>query len=168
MSLKKFGMGQAVTRKEDDPILRGGGRYVADHAPEGALHAVVLRSPHSHARFRITDVAAARAMPGVRLVLTADEIKDLGSLPCEVELPETKIASSPYPILAHGEVRHVGDAIAFVVADSVDQARDGAEAIAVEWEALPHVVDAVAALEQGAPAVWPKASGNVAFTTHLG
>src|SRR5262245_65676964 len=79
MSLKKFGMGQAVTRKEDDPILRGGGRYVADHAPEGALHAVVLRSPHSHARFRITDVAAARAMPGVRLVLTADEIKDLGS-----------------------------------------------------------------------------------------
>src|SRR5262245_37339869 len=83
MSLKKFGIGQAATRKEDDPILRGGGRYVADHAPEGALHAVVLRSPHAHARFRITDVATARGMKGVRCVLTAEEVADLGPLPCE-------------------------------------------------------------------------------------
>ena len=168
MSLKKFGIGQAVTRKEDDPILRGGGRYVADHAPEGALHAVVLRSPHAHARFRITDLATARGMKGVRCVLTAEEVADLGPLPCEVELPDTEIAGSDYPILARDQVRHVGDAVAFVVADTVEQARDGAEAIAVEWEPLPHVVDAVAALEAGAPAVWPNAAGNVAFTTHLG
>src|SRR5262249_61763032 len=67
----KFGFGGALTRKEDDALVRGGGRYVADHAPDGALHAVVLRSPHAHARFRITDVAKARAMPGVALVATA-------------------------------------------------------------------------------------------------
>src|SRR5262245_52169221 len=107
MSPKKFGIGQAVARKEDDPILRGAGRYVADHAPEGVLHAAVLRSPHAHAGFRITDVATAGAMPGVRLVLTAGDIKDLGPLPCQVELPDTEIALQPYPILAHDVVRHV-------------------------------------------------------------
>src|SRR5262245_50929135 len=78
MAVMKFGIGQAVTRTEDDPILRGNGRYVADHAPDGALHAVVLRSPHAHARFRITDVATARGMSGVRLVLTAEEVRELG------------------------------------------------------------------------------------------
>jgi aerobic carbon-monoxide dehydrogenase large subunit len=168
MSLMKFGIGQAVSRKEDDPILRGAGRYVADHAPEGALHAAVLRSPHAHARFRITNAATARAMPGVRLVLTADDVQDLGPLPCEVALPDVEIAVPPYPILAHDAVRHVGDVIAFIVAETLDQARDGMEAIAVEWETLPHVVDAVAALEQGAPPVWPQRPGNVAFATTIG
>ena len=70
MPPSKFGFGQAVIRKEDDPLLRGGGRYVADLAPAGVLHAVVVRSPHAHARFRIADVATARAMPGVALILT--------------------------------------------------------------------------------------------------
>ena len=74
MQPTKFGFGQPVLRKEDDALLRGNGRYVADHAPAGLLHATVLRSPHAHARFRVTDVAAARAMPGVRLVLTADDM----------------------------------------------------------------------------------------------
>jgi len=168
MDIVKFGIGQAVTRKEDDPILRGNGRYVADHAPAGVLHAVVLRSPHAHARFRITDVASARAMPGVRLVLTGEEVRELGPLPCQVELPGVEIVVPPYPILARDEVRHVGDAIAFVVADTVDQARDAAEAITVDWETLPHIVDATAALTEGAPAVWPKRPGNVAFETALG
>src|SRR5437868_1059755 len=111
----KFGIGQSVRRKEDDPILRGAGRYVADDMPDGVLHAVVLRSPHAHARCRITDAAAARHMPGVKLVLTADEVKDLGPLPCQVALPDVEIAVPRYPILARDEVRHVGDAIAFVV-----------------------------------------------------
>ena len=75
---KKFGFGQSVVRKEDDPLLRGRGRYIADAAPRGTLHAVVLRSPHAHARLRI-DAAKARAMPGVRLVLTGAETADLGS-----------------------------------------------------------------------------------------
>jgi aerobic carbon-monoxide dehydrogenase large subunit len=164
----KFGIGQAVTRKEDDPILRGNGRYVADHAPAGALHAVVLRSPRAHARFRITDVAAARGMPGVRLVLTADDIRELGPLPCQVALPDTDIAVPPYPILVRDEVRHVGDAVAFIVADTLDQARDAAEAIAIEWETLPHVIDATAALREGAPPVWLDRLGNVAFETTIG
>ena len=168
MAVMKFGIGQAITRTEDDPILRGNGRYVADHTPDGTLHAVVLRSPHAHARFRITDVATARAMPGVRLVLTAEEVRELGPLPCDVELPGVEIAVPPYPILARDEVRHVGDAVAFVVADTVDEARDAAEAIVVDWETLPHVVDATAALADGAPPVWPKRPGNVAFETALG
>ncbi len=144
----KFGFGQAVRRTEDDALLRGAGRYVADHAPEGALHAVVLRSPHAHARFRVTDVAKARAMPGVALVLTGADIAKLGHLPCQAAIPGTKVAIPPYPILARDEVKHVGDAVAFVVADSLDQARDGAETIAIEWDALPHVIGAAAALAQ--------------------
>jgi aerobic carbon-monoxide dehydrogenase large subunit len=72
MRAPKFGVSQSVTRKEDDALLRGRGRYVADVAPAGTLHAVVLRSPHAHARFTIADIAAARGLPGVRLVLTAN------------------------------------------------------------------------------------------------
>lgn len=147
MPLTKFGFGGAVRRKEDDALVRGAGRYVADHLPDGVLHAVVLCSPHAHARFRITDMAKARAMPGVALVLTAADTAELGDLPCQAALPETKLSLPPYPILAGAEVRHVGDAVAFVVAASTDQARDAAEAIAIDWDALPHVIGAVAALQ---------------------
>jgi carbon-monoxide dehydrogenase large subunit len=155
-----------MRRKEDDALLRGNGRYVGDHAPADLVHAVVLRSPHAHARFRFADIAAARAMPGVRLVLTAEDIADLGPLPCQVELPGAKIAVPPYPILAREAVRHVGDAVAFVVADTLERAKDAAEAIAIEWTALPHVVDAAAALASGAPRVWP--AGNQCFEATVG
>src|SRR4029453_7243085 len=111
----KFGTGQPVTRKEDDAFLRGAGRYVADHAPPGCLHAVVLGSPHAHARFRITDIVKARAMLGVALVLTGADTMALGSLPCQGEVPGCKIEAPPYPILAQDEVRHAGDAVVFVV-----------------------------------------------------
>jgi aerobic carbon-monoxide dehydrogenase large subunit len=166
--MAKFGIGQAITRKEDDPLLRGGGRYVADYAPAGVLHAVVLRSPHAHARFRITDAAVARAMPGVHLVLTAADIAELGPLPCQAGIPDQPLTAPPYRILASDVVRHVGDAIAFVVAETVEQARDAAEAIAVDWEALPHVVGSVAAVKPDAPLVWPRRPSNVAFETTLG
>src|ERR1700691_4204013 len=143
----KFGVSQGLTRKEDDALIRGHGRYVADIAPRGTLHAVVLRSPHAHARFRITDAAAARAVKGVHLVLAGPDVADLGNLPC-VAIPEgLTVNAPPYPILAGDEVRHVGDAVAFVVADTLEQARDAAEAIAIEWQPLPHVVSAAAALE---------------------
>ena len=166
--MAKFGIGQAITRKEDDPLLRGGGRYVADYAPAGVLHAVVLRSPHAHARFRITDAAGARAMPGVHLVLTAADIAELGPLPCQAGIPDQPLTAPPYRILASDVVRHVGDAVAFVVAETVEQARDAAEAIAVDWEALPHVVGSVAAVKPDAPLVWPRRPSNVAFETTLG
>jgi carbon-monoxide dehydrogenase large subunit len=168
MLATRFGISQSLTRKEDDALIRGHGRYVADIAPPGVLHAVVLRSPHAHARFRITDADAARAQRGVHLVLTAPDVASLGGLPC-VAIPEgVSVDAPPYPILAHDEVHHVGDAVAFIVADTVDAARDAAEAIAIEWQALPHVVSAVDALKPAAPQVWPKHAKNVAFETTLG
>ncbi|HEY3643663.1 MAG TPA: molybdopterin cofactor-binding domain-containing protein, partial [Xanthobacteraceae bacterium] len=163
----KFGVGQAVRRLEDASLLRGAGRYVADHAPAGLLDAVVLRSPHPRARFAITDVAKARAMPGVALVLTGADTAKLGNLPCQGLIPDITIAVPPYPVLPRDEVRHVGDAVAFVVADSPARAKDAAEAIAVDWEPLPHVIGAAAALAPGAPVVWPR-HGSLAFETSLG
>ena len=167
MEALKFGFGQSVLRKEDDPLLRGVGRYIGDVAPPETLHAVVLRSPHAHAHFHI-DAAKARAMLGVRLVLTGAEIGDLGPLPCTVELPNTAFDVPPYAILARNEVRHVGDAIAFVVADTLERAKDAAETIAVTWEALPHVMGATEALGLGAPLVWPQHPDNVVFDLALG
>jgi aerobic carbon-monoxide dehydrogenase large subunit len=167
MQALKFGFGQSVLRKEDDPLLRGVGRYVGDVAPRETLHAVVLRSPHAHARFQI-DAAKARAMPGVRLVLTGAETDDLGPLPCAVELPNTVLEVPPYAILARNEARHVGDAIAFVVGDTLEHAKDAAEAISVIWEELPHVIDATEAIKLSAPLVWPQHRDNVVFDLTLG
>jgi carbon-monoxide dehydrogenase large subunit len=167
MQALKFGFGQAVLRKEDDPLLRGGGRYIGDIAARETLHAVVLRSPHAHARFYI-DAARARAMAGVRLVLTGAETGDLGPLPCTVELPNTVLDVPPYVVLTRNEVRHVGDAIAFVVADTLERAKDAAEAIIVTWEELPHVIGATEALKPSAPLVWPQHRDNVVFDLALG
>jgi carbon-monoxide dehydrogenase large subunit len=164
----KFGFGQPLTRKEDEVLLRGAGRYVADVAPEAALHAVMLRSPHAHARFSFHDLNSVRAMPGVRLVLIAPDIVELGPLPTPGVLADVDIKVPVYPILAKDVVRHVGDAIAFVVADSLAAAKDAAEAIAVDWQPLPHVIGAMAALEPGAPLVWPDRPGNLAFETAAG
>src|SRR5262245_66361370 len=127
MPATKFGTGQPITRKEEDGLRRGEGHYVADHTPPGCLHAVVLRSPHAHARVRVTDVARARAMPGVALVLTGADTATLGNLPCQGQVPGCTIDVPPYPILARDAVHHVGDAVAFVVADTLDRARDAAE-----------------------------------------
>src|SRR5262249_26457303 len=167
MQALKFGFGQSIPRKEDDPLLRGRGRYVANVAPRETLHAVVLRSPYAHARFHV-DAAKAQAMPGVRLALTGAETDDLGFLPCAVELPNTPLDVPPYPILARDEARHVGDAIAFVVADTLERAKDAAEAITVTWEELPHVISATEALNPDAPRVWPQHSDNLVFDLTLG
>ena len=164
----KFGFGQPLTRKEDDALLRGAGRYVADVAPAAALHAVVLRSPHAHARFTIHDLDRVRAMQGVRLVLTGAEVTELGPLPTPGVIPGPEIKIPVYPILAKDVVRHVGDAVAFVVADSLAAAKDAAEAISVDWQPLPHVIGAMAALAPGAPRVWADRPGNLAFETELG
>jgi carbon-monoxide dehydrogenase large subunit len=164
----KFGFGQPLTRKEDDPLLRGAGRYIADVSPAKPLQAVVIRSPHAHARFRIGDLARVRTMPGVRLVLTAADISTLGPLPTPGVLPEVAITIPDYPILAKDVVRHVGDAVAFVVADTLDAAKDAAEAVEIEWQQLPHVIGAVAALRPGAPKVWADRADNLSFETEVG
>jgi carbon-monoxide dehydrogenase large subunit len=107
-------------------------------------------------------------MPGVRLILTGDDVQDAGLLPMQAGIPDVEIPVPPYPVLARGEVRHVGDAVAFVVADTLEQAKDAAEAVDVQWEALPHMVGAAAALEPGAVQVWPNRPGNLAFEVTLG
>src|SRR5689334_23304490 len=163
----KFGVGQSVLRKEDDALIRGKGRYTDDVAPQPAMHALMLRSPHAHAKFTI-DVTKARGMPGVGAVLTADDVKDLGDLPCLFNLEVNPFTAPPYPILPRDEVRHVGDAVAFVVAETIDRARDAIEAIEVNWTALPSVVGAVQAVKSGAPQVWPQHAGNVLFDVSLG
>lgn len=163
----KFGVGQGVLRKEDDALIRGKGRYTDDHAPASSLHALVLRSPHAHAQYTI-DVSAARSLPGVALILTADDVKDLGSLPCLFNFEVNPFTVPPYPILAKDEVRHVGDAIAFVVADTVDRARDAIEAIAVNWTALPAASGAANAVKPGAAQVWSDKPGNILFDMPIG
>ena len=168
MAAMKFGFGKALTRKEDDALLRGAGCYVADVAPKKTLHAVMLRSPHAHAKFTIADLDRVRAMKGVRLVLTAADITHLGPLPTPGVLPDVAIKVPHYPILASDTVRHVGDAIAFVVGDTLNAAKDGAEAITVDWQPLPHVIGAIAALKAGAPQVWADQPGNLAFETSVG
>jgi carbon-monoxide dehydrogenase large subunit len=164
----KFGFGQPLKRKEDDPLLRGAGRYIADVGPERPFHAVMVRSPHAHARFRIINLEHVREMPGVRLVLTASDIPALGPLPTPGVVPDVDIKVPNYPILAKDIVRHVGDAVAFVVADSINAAKDAAEALQIDWQALPHVIGAVAALKPGAAQIWDDRPGNLAFETEAG
>jgi aerobic carbon-monoxide dehydrogenase large subunit len=163
----KFGVGQSVRRKEDDALIRGKGRYTDDVAPQPAMHALVLRSPHAHAKFTI-DVSKARGLPGVGAILTAADVGDLGDLPCLFNLEVDPFTGPPYPILPKDEVRHVGDAVAFVVADTIDQARDAIEAIDVKWTPLPAVVGVANAVKKGAPQVWPDHPGNVLFDVSIG
>jgi aerobic carbon-monoxide dehydrogenase large subunit len=168
MNQVKFGISQSVLRMEDDPLLRGAGHYTSDHMPAGSLHAVVLRSPHANAEFRITDVTKARGLPGVRLILTGEDTANLGKLPLMFPIPGVTITPPPYDILARDAVHHVGDAIAFVVADTIERAKDAAEAIVVDWRPRAAVVDAMAALAPGAPLVWPDRPGNLAFEKSIG
>jgi carbon-monoxide dehydrogenase large subunit len=163
----KFGVGQSVLRKEDDALIRGNGRYTDDHAPQATMHALVLRSPHAHAKFTI-NATRARGLPGVGTILTAEDVRDLGDLPCLFNLEVDPFTGPPYPILARDEVRHVGDAVAFVVADTLDRARDALEAIELKWSPLPAVIGVANAVKQGAPQVWPGHPGNVLFDVPLG
>src|SRR5580700_2034048 len=163
----KFGIGQSVLRKEDDALIRGKGRYTDDLAPQPAMHALVLRSPHAHAKFTI-DASRARTLPGIALILTAGEVADLGDLPCLFNFEVDPFTGPPYPILAKDEVRHVGDAIAFIVADGIDHARDAIEAIEVKWTPLPAAVGVRNAIKKDAPQVWPQHAGNVLFDVSIG
>ncbi|MDB5518605.1 MAG: carbon monoxide dehydrogenase, partial [Tardiphaga sp.] len=163
----KFGVGQSVLRKEDDALIRGKGRYTDDHAPSALMHGLVLRSPHAHAKFTI-DVTRARGLPGVGAIFTAEDVKDLGDLPCLFNLETDPFTGPAYPILARDLVRHVGDAVAFVVAETVEQARDAVEAIEVNWTPLPAVIGVANAVKKGAPQVWPDHPGNVLFDVPIG
>ena len=152
------GLGQPLRRLEDPRLLTGGGRFAADRAPAGTLQALFLRSPHAHARIRAIDVAAARAIPGVAAVyIAADTVAaGLGHNPCLVEIfgaDGRRHAEPPRLPMAPDRVRHVGEIVAMVVAETLDIARDAAEAIAVDYQELPAVVTGDAALAPGAPLV---------------
>ena len=163
----KFGVGQSVLRKEDDALIRGKGRYTDDHAPATACMRWCCARP-MRMRNSPSTPARARGLPGVAAILTADDVKDLGGLPCLFNLEVDPFTGPPYPILADGEVRHVGDAVAFVVADTIDQARDAVEAIEVDWTPLPAAIGVVNAVKKGAPQVWPDHAGNVLFDVPIG
>ena len=129
----------------------------------------MLRSPHANAEFRITDVTKARGLPGVRLILTGEDTANLGKLPLMFPNPgRDHHACRPTTYWRAMHVHHVGDAIAFVVADTIEQAKDAAEAIVVDWRPRAAVVDAMAALAPGAPLVWPDRPGNLAFEKSIG
>ncbi|HJQ60653.1 MAG TPA: xanthine dehydrogenase family protein molybdopterin-binding subunit [Vineibacter sp.] len=172
--MTKFGIGQSTRRVEDPRLLTGGGRYTDDtQLPGKAARAYVLRSPHAHAVIRRIDVAAAKQAPGVLLVLTGADVKaaDLGDLPCLVELPNrdgTARADTQRPMLAQGKVRHVGDPVALVVAETLEQAKDAAELIEIDYEPQPSVVDTHGAAQKGAPLVWDHIKGNEAFDWEMG
>jgi len=166
----KFGVGQPSRRIEDERFLIGGGRYTSDLVPDNAMHALVVRSGYAHARFSFTDINTARSMPGVRLILTYADVADLGGLPCPGAARNSDgrmMDLMPYPILADGTARHVGDAIAFIVADTLEQAQDAAEALEIDWEAFDPVVG-IDAADKGEALVWPERGSNVAFDTELG
>jgi carbon-monoxide dehydrogenase large subunit len=158
------GLGQPLRRLEDPRLLTGAGRFAADRLPEGCLHAVFLRSPHAHAVLRGVDAAAARAMPGVVAVLTGAEVASLGHNPAVSEIfgPDGARHIEPRrPVMATDLLRHVGEIVAMVVARSLAEARDAAEAIGLDAEALPAVVRGTEALAAGAPAVHAEAPGNL-------
>jgi len=163
----RFGSGRSVLRVEDDKLLKGEGSFADDVSAPGQVHLVLLRSPHPHARIAGVDVAAAKAMPGVVAVVTGPDlvragVKPLASSTDFKRADGSPSASPPRQALAAETVRFVGEAVAAVVAETLEQARDAAEAIEVAYEPLPAVVDPAAALAPGAPTVWPPAIGNVA------
>ena len=164
----KFGMGQSVRRVEDPRLLTGQGRYTADIDLDGQAYAHVLRSPMAHARIRSIDTAAAAAAPGVLKVYTAEDIKaaGLGTIPCRFPLKQANgdpMVAPPHPILADGAVRHVGDPVAFIVAETLEQARDAAELVEIDYDLLPAIVETDKARAPDAPQIWPEAAHNTCF-----
>lgn len=164
----KFAIGQGVHRVEDNRLLTGAGRYTDDIEVAGAARAAILRAPVAHAVIRSIDIAAAKAAPGVIAVYTgADVAADgLGDLPCVPPVTNrdgTPRADTPRPILAGPKVRHVGDPVALVIAETQVQARDAAELIEVDYDELEATVDTEAAAADGAPQLYDHIPNNLAF-----
>jgi carbon-monoxide dehydrogenase large subunit len=164
--MRQDGIGAAPKRREDLRFLTGRGRYLDDLAFEKLAHAVVLRSPHAHARIDGIDAAAARAAPGVLAVLTAADVAADGLSPLRPGAETNTVTGEPFafepqPLLAADKVRHVGEAVALVVAETREQALDAAEFVAVDYTPLPAAATAAAARAPGAPLITDKAPGNL-------
>src|SRR5499426_1739662 len=168
----EFAIGQSVSRFEDPRLLRGGGRYVGDIVLPGMVFGYVLRSPHAHARIRSIDASRAKAAPGVLAVLTGAgwQASGWGDLPVPGGLKRRDGSAfrPPYPALVKDRVRWAGDYVAFVVAETLIQAQDAAELIAVDYEPLPAVVSTAEATAEGAPRVWDQCPDNIGFVQLFG
>ncbi len=167
------GIGAAVKRKEDARFLTGRGNYVDDIVRQRQTFLQIVRSPHAHARIQAIRTDAARAAPGVLLVLTgADLAADkIGNLPTGWQIfnkDGTPMAEPAHPALCADRVRHVGDTVAIVVAETKDQAREAAQMIEVDYEELPAVASIAQAAKPGAPQVWEQARGNACYDWHFG
>ena len=171
--MTKFGMAQPVRRVEDPRLLIGNGRYTDDITLANEAFGIVLRSPHAAARILSIDTAAAAGLEGVLGIYTGKDLAadGIGSLPCLIPLKNrdgSGRAEVPHPVLADGEVRHVGDPVAFIVAETHQAAKDAAEAVMIDYDVQPSSTDLGATLDAGAPAVWPQAAGNVCFDWETG
>ena len=170
-ALMKFGIGQPVRRTEDPMLVRGEGCYTDDIKLTGEAYAVMVRSRIAHGVIKGIDTAAARNMPGVLGVYTGADLAAYGTLKCIVPFNNrdgTPMKRPPRPALATDKVRFVGDPVAFVVADTLLQAKDAAEAVEVDIDALPAVVRPEEASRPGAPLIHDEAPGNVALDYHFG
>src|ERR1700731_3949209 len=164
----KFGVGQPVRRHEDLRLITGQGRYTDDVVLPRMTQAFVLRSPVAHAHIKRIDAAAARAMPGVLFVATGEDVRTagIGDIPCATPLPNrdgTPRHDTPRRVLALGKVRHVGQPVALVVAETLAAARDAAEAIEIEYDTLPAVTDAKDAIGPGAAQLFEHIPNNIVF-----
>jgi aerobic carbon-monoxide dehydrogenase large subunit len=168
-----FVIGDAPKRREDARFLTGHGAYLDDLRFERLAHAVILRSTHAHATIRSIETEAARAAPGVLAVLTAADLQADGLRPirptveANVQTGEP-FAIAPQPLLADGKVRHVGEAVTVIVAESRNQALDAADHVVVQYTPLPAVTAADAALAAGAPELTPDVPGNLCLDWHWG
>ena len=172
--MAKFGIGDSVRRLEDPRLLTGGGRYTDDtKLSQPAARMYVLRSPHAHADIRRVDASAARKAPGVLAVFTGEDVAKagFGDVPCLVPLQNrdgSERADTSRPMLAKDRVRHVGDPVALVVAETLEQAKDASELIEVDYDARPHVVGTYEAAQPGAPLVHDHIKDNIVFDWEMG
>ena len=169
----QFGVGQALRRVEDERLLTGHGQFTDDIRLDGEAVGTLLRSPYAHAEIAAIDTAEAAAAPGVLAIYTSRDLDadGIGDIPCKTPLPGKggrKMVMPGHPVLARGRVRHVGDPVAFVVAETLAQAKDAAELIEVDYQDLPTVVDTAAALDPDAPHIWDEAPDNLSLHWDLG
>ncbi|HYM29712.1 MAG TPA: xanthine dehydrogenase family protein molybdopterin-binding subunit, partial [Candidatus Cybelea sp.] len=169
----QFGIGQPVARFEDPRLLRGEGRYIHDVNLANQAYAIIVRSPHAHARLRRIETAAALKMPGVLAVYTAADVARDGLGVIGTTFPRKRPDGSPMFAPAHkgfaeGQVQYVGDPVAMVVAETLAQAKDAAEAVVVDYEPLPSVTSTLDLLKPGSPAVWSECPDNVSHVHEVG